>query len=206
MHSRLTRWANRLLPFNFETSHKPGKDVGFTNFLSRLTSGKAISPSYYDEEFIVASIDKILNNLSNRDSFYRVNINSVDNPSVAVNTNTFVDSNIPWGVENSSEPIGHDSYSSFLATFNHEIIAAIISSIAQFKQICAISHIRSENCSSNCLPLDNSNFNCRSITSIDKVLLYFLKQYKYKSYILRTERIEETTEPFLSYQKKTTSQ
>ena len=36
MHSRLTRWVNRLLPFNFKISHLPGKDMGFTDLLSRL--------------------------------------------------------------------------------------------------------------------------------------------------------------------------
>ena len=40
MHSKLTRWVNRPLPFNFENSHKPGKDMGFTNLLSKLTLGK----------------------------------------------------------------------------------------------------------------------------------------------------------------------
>ena len=41
MHSRLTRWVNRLLPFNFKIKHIPGKDMGFTDLLSRLPSGKA---------------------------------------------------------------------------------------------------------------------------------------------------------------------
>ena len=31
MHSRLTRWVNRLLPFNFKTSHLLGKEMGFTD-------------------------------------------------------------------------------------------------------------------------------------------------------------------------------
>ena len=29
MHSRLTRWVNRLLPFNFKINHIPGKEMGF---------------------------------------------------------------------------------------------------------------------------------------------------------------------------------
>ena len=61
MHSRLTRWVNRLLPFNFKISHLPGKDMGFTDLLSRLPSGEALPISHYDEEFVVASIDKIQN-------------------------------------------------------------------------------------------------------------------------------------------------
>ena len=42
MHSRLTRWVNRLLTFNFKIKHIPGKEMGFTDLLSRLTSGKAL--------------------------------------------------------------------------------------------------------------------------------------------------------------------
>ena len=36
MHSRLTRWVNRLLPFNFKIKHIPGKEMGFTDLLSRF--------------------------------------------------------------------------------------------------------------------------------------------------------------------------
>ena len=58
--------------------------MGFTDFLSRLSSTKALPPSYYDEEFVVASIDKIPNILSNRDHSNLVKVNSVVRTSVAV--------------------------------------------------------------------------------------------------------------------------
>ena len=87
MHSRLTRWANRLLPFNFKISHLPGKDMGFTDLLSRLPLGKALPISHYDDEFVVASIDKIQNILLNKQYSKIVNVNTVDRPAVAVNTN-----------------------------------------------------------------------------------------------------------------------
>ena len=60
MHSRLTCWVNRLLPFNFKIRHIPGKEMGFTDSLWRLTSGKALLTSYYDNEFVVATVNKIL--------------------------------------------------------------------------------------------------------------------------------------------------
>ena len=81
MHSRLTRWVNILLPFNFKLSHLQGKDKGFTDLLSRLLSGKASPPSYYDEVFVVASIDKIRNTLLNSSNFISVNKVIVDRPS-----------------------------------------------------------------------------------------------------------------------------
>ena len=61
MHSRLTRLVNIFLPFNFKISHIPGNYMGFTDLLSSLPSGKALPPSHYDDEFVIASIDKIQN-------------------------------------------------------------------------------------------------------------------------------------------------
>ena len=49
-HSRLTRWVDHLLPFNFTIKHLAGKDMGFTDLILRFPSGKAISPSHYDEK------------------------------------------------------------------------------------------------------------------------------------------------------------
>ena len=36
--SRLTRWVDRLLPFDFETFHTPRKTVGIADYLSRHPS------------------------------------------------------------------------------------------------------------------------------------------------------------------------
>ena len=36
--SRLTRWVDRLLPFNFEVTHAPGRVLGFADYLSRHPS------------------------------------------------------------------------------------------------------------------------------------------------------------------------
>ena len=97
--------------------------MGFANLLSRLLSGKALSLSYYDEEFVVASVDRIRNFLSNRDCFNPVYIISVDRPSFAVNTITFINNYIPSVVESSSNLFGQDSYSSSLATFIFKFFA-----------------------------------------------------------------------------------
>ena len=58
-HSRLTRWADRLLPFNFTIKHLAGKDMGFTNLISRIPLEKALPRLQYGEKFVVANIDKI---------------------------------------------------------------------------------------------------------------------------------------------------
>ena len=59
MHSRLARWVNRHLSFNFKTKNIPGKKMGFTDLLSRLSSGKAFPISHYDNELVLATINKM---------------------------------------------------------------------------------------------------------------------------------------------------
>ena len=87
MHSRLTRRVKRLLTSNFKISHLPGKDMGFTDLFSRLYLGKALPISHYDDEFVVASIDKIQKIFLNKQYSKIVTVNTVDIPAVAVNTN-----------------------------------------------------------------------------------------------------------------------
>ena len=70
--------------------------------------------------------------------------------------------------------IGQNQLNSSLALLNLKIIAAIISCIAQSIKICHNNHSRTENCTTNCQPVDNSKFNFKSITFSDKVLLHFL--------------------------------
>ena len=39
--NRLTRWVDRLLPFNFNIEHIPGKQMGFADYFSRKPNGIA---------------------------------------------------------------------------------------------------------------------------------------------------------------------
>ena len=172
MHSRLTRWVNRRLPFSFELSHLPGKHMGFTYLLSRLPSAKALPISHYDNEFVVASIDKIQKILLNKQHSKIVTVNTVDRPAVAVNTYSRVIT-IPSGNKNSSDVIGQNQLNSSLALFNLKIIAAIISCIAWSIKLCHKNHTRTGNCTSICQPVDNSKFNFKSFTFAEKVLLHF---------------------------------
>ena len=131
MHSRLNRWVNRLLPFNFKISHLPGKDMGFTHLLSRLPSGKTLPISHYDDEFVVTSIDKIQNILLNK-QYSKI---------VTLNTNARV-TTIPSGNKNSSNVIDQNRWNSSLALLKIKIIAAIISCIAQSIKISHNHHSR----------------------------------------------------------------
>ena len=55
--SRLSRWADRLLPFNFEVIHVPGVTLGIVDYLSRYPTFSAPAPSIYNERFFVKSIE-----------------------------------------------------------------------------------------------------------------------------------------------------
>ena len=59
MFSRLTRWLDRLIPFDFQVEHKPGAKIAFTDYLSRHPSSDAKPVSIYDSMFTVAKIDQI---------------------------------------------------------------------------------------------------------------------------------------------------
>ena len=59
MFSRLTRWLDRLTPFDFRIEHKPGAKIGLADYLSRHPSIKATPISTYDNMFTVAKINLI---------------------------------------------------------------------------------------------------------------------------------------------------
>ena len=53
-NSRLTRWIDRLLPFQFDIKHLPGAKMGLVGYIFRSPNQKAKENFAYDEEFIVA--------------------------------------------------------------------------------------------------------------------------------------------------------
>ena len=57
--TRLTRWVDRLLAFNFTIEHFPGKDMGFADYLSRNPSQPPLSLSKDDTQFIINTINSI---------------------------------------------------------------------------------------------------------------------------------------------------
>ena len=56
--SRLTRWVDRLLPFNFNLEHIPGKNMGFADYLSRHPKQKPPPPPTSDDtQYIINLIN-----------------------------------------------------------------------------------------------------------------------------------------------------
>ena len=58
-NSRLTRWVDKLLPFDFTIDHIPGSKMRLVDYISREQQQKAVNISAYDEQFIVAKLDAI---------------------------------------------------------------------------------------------------------------------------------------------------
>ena len=58
-NSRLTRWVDRLLPFDFLIDHLPGSKMGLVDYISCNPQQKAVNISAYDKQFIVAKLDVI---------------------------------------------------------------------------------------------------------------------------------------------------
>ena len=63
MFSRLKRWLDRLVPFDFQVEHKPGAKIGLADYLSRHSSNEAAPISMYDKMFTVAKNNSIRNDL-----------------------------------------------------------------------------------------------------------------------------------------------
>ncbi len=55
--SRLTRWVDKLLPYNFIVNHQSGEKIGLADYLSRHPTSAPDPVTKYDEEFVIARID-----------------------------------------------------------------------------------------------------------------------------------------------------
>ena len=65
--SRLTRWYDRLVPYDFKVEHRQGSKMGKPDYLSRFPSAEAPETSHYDENFTVAKIRMIYAALRSKD-------------------------------------------------------------------------------------------------------------------------------------------
>ena len=62
-NSRLSRWIDRLLPYNFTIEHMAGAEMGLVDYISRNLYARAKKISTYDEHFVVATISKICDSM-----------------------------------------------------------------------------------------------------------------------------------------------
>ena len=86
--SRLTRWIDRLLPFDFDIKHLAGSKMGLIDYISRHPVGKPQPPAYWDEQFVVALIDDFIACLEFQDSA-SLNLALNSNPYGTFSTHKF---------------------------------------------------------------------------------------------------------------------
>ena len=63
MFSRLTRWIDRVIPFDSAIKLVLGSKIGLVDFLSRHPVGEATRVNLYDYTFTVAKLHSITNSL-----------------------------------------------------------------------------------------------------------------------------------------------
>ena len=83
MFSRLTRWLDRHIPFDFQVEQKPGAKIGLADYLSRHPSLDAKPVSNYDSMFTVAKITRIRSALGFENEFFSKG--RLESPSVTNN-------------------------------------------------------------------------------------------------------------------------
>ena len=164
MHSRLTRWVNRPLLFNFKIKHIPGKEMGFTDLLSRLPSGKALPTSHYDSEFVVATVQKIVENLS-------VNSDCKNNNCKKNELYNLVDVYTISNLDCSNPMSGKKELS---LSIHRSFFSNILNYVNDTVRICNYNHSRSESCTNGCVPLNLSKFDFNYYYLSDKTFLFFL--------------------------------
>ena len=166
MHSRLIRWLNRLLPFNFKIKHIPVKELGFTDLLTSLTTEKTLPISSYDNEFVVSMVNKILENLTVNSYCKKKNCTKnellINNPADVYCLNNIINLDCANPTDGKKKILQHIQRSFFASVLNY---------VTDTIQICNCNHSRSESCTSNCFPLILSNFNFNQIFLSDKTFL-----------------------------------
>ena len=75
--SRLIRWVDKLLPYTFSIQHIPGKDMGFTDYLSRNPHQKPPPISPDDGLFVINRIREFAFTLLNEERKHNISTNQI---------------------------------------------------------------------------------------------------------------------------------
>ena len=93
--SRLTRWADRLLPFDFDIFHISGGKLGIVDYLSRYPTFEAPRPSNFDEQYVVKCINRFFEACDFLDEWANYHSLSKEVPDITkISQNSVVSDNI----------------------------------------------------------------------------------------------------------------
>ena len=126
-NSRLTRWVDRLLPFDFNIEHMPRAKMGLVDYISRQSKQEAKVTNKYDEEFAVATISHI------RDAIVAIYVNTTQQ-TANHSTLTVSITRIPHVPRRASHP-RLTNYSNSLSTINRNTTQLLLQNSANATQI-----------------------------------------------------------------------
>ena len=91
--SQLTRWADRLLPFDFDIFHISGCKLGIVDYLSRFPTFEAPRPSSFDEQYVVKCISRFFDACNFLDEWARCCSLLEESPTITKNSQNSAVSN-----------------------------------------------------------------------------------------------------------------
>ena len=146
--SRLTRWIDRLLPFDFNIEHIPCAKMGLVDYISRQPNQKAKVTNKYDEEFAVATITRI------RDAIAAIYVNTTPQTCQSQHFNS-----VPHTNSTRASHPRLTNNSQLLSAINRNTTQLLLENSANAAQFQSLS-------TSNTKPVQiQSHFNCPSYTS-----------------------------------------
>ena len=164
-NSRLSRWVDRLLPYQFSIEHLPGAKMGLVDYISRNPYQPAKSVCKNDEEFLVATLSSIHSDAQLLQRKHNLSANSlhklcidIDGENNNSTTNTEQVLTINYVTPNPQTKI-HD----LLAPRNN--ISKFCSKQTSNSDINSAQRVRLTNVSSNLAPRNNSSKFCSKQTS-----------------------------------------
>ena len=155
-NSRVTRWIDRLLPFDFNIEHIPGAKMGRVDYISRQPNQETKVTNKYDEEFAVATITRI------RDAIVAIFVNTTQQ-----NCQSQHFCSVSHTHSTRASHPHPTNYSNLLSAINRNTIQLLLKNSANATQIHSKVNSNTQSCQIQ--PLLKANANSTHIHSISQL-------------------------------------
>ena len=168
-NSRLTRWIDRLLPFDFNIEHIPGTRMGLVDYISRQLNQRAKSITHYDEEFMVATISR------SRDAITSFFCHPHKTPFHKQHTTSTRNLQVNTPRVHSCKPAKNSTHISNASNNSFTTRAKVNKYNSKFFSAfnCHANHLL-QNDSAPAAQIHSQNFNCNSITNPDQQIHHII--------------------------------
>ena len=134
--TRLTRWADRLLPFDFVIFHISGCKLGIVDYLPRFPTFEAPRPSSFDEQYVVKCISRFFDACDFLDEWARYCSLLEESPTITKNSQNSAVSNtinliesLDFGQPRANRPVMVNSIVAFNKLGSLSVEGALIQNI-----------------------------------------------------------------------------